>query len=97
MEIIPLVGDGFQFERETVPFAPSGLAAGSLKSFVKESHQESERLLAKSTGEVLVLAFARMKSKVSVNETDSGFSLRSGSEVRDFAVNKTGGEILTEI
>lgn len=97
VEIIPLVGDGFQFERETVPFAPSGLAAGSLKSFVKESHRESERLLAKSTGEVLVLAFARMKSKVSVNETDSGFSLRSGSEVRDFAVNKTGGEILTEI
>jgi hypothetical protein len=97
LEVIPLVGDDFKLERETVPFAPSGLAAGSLKSFVKGSQNENDRLLVRSTGDILVLAFAGKKSNLSTQFREGGFSLRSGTEVHDFDVNTAGREILTKI
>ena len=96
LEVIPLVGDNFQLERETVPFAPSGLAAGSLKSFVKGSQHENDRLLVRSTGDVLVLAIAGKKSNISTQSREGGFSLRSGNEVHEFDVNMGGRGVLTK-
>ena len=46
VEVISVFGRGLRFRKEEVPYAPSGLAAGSLVSFLPNATEASTRLVA---------------------------------------------------
>ena len=58
VEIVPVSGEGIKLEVEEVPYAPSGLAAGSLKSYIPDAEAPSKRLLVSTEGDELVWAVA---------------------------------------
>ena len=83
-----------QFMQETVPFAPAGLAAGSLKSFIPNAQADAARIIASTLDEVLVLAFAEKRTGAKIVSDDRGFTLQLGSEQHRFDVQKQGPQIL---
>ena len=95
IDVLPLFGDDARFEREEVPFAPAGLAAGSLKSFVKGSRGPNTRVRLSSPGDILVFAFAEHNANTRVTRNENGFEIEVGTKRYAFDANRTGEEILT--
>lgn len=97
VDMLPVYGEDVQLVREEVPFAPAGLAAGSLKSFIPGAGAASTRLLASTAGDVLVLAFASRSARASVRRVEQGFQLRVGKRELAFDVARRGGQILRPV
>ncbi len=91
----PAFGEAVHFEQEVVPFAPSGLAAGSLKSFIAGAQNDAVRVQAVTEkGDVMVLVFSEQRAKVTVERDDQGFYIRVGEVTHRFDVKKRGKTIL---
>ena len=94
-EIRPVYPANANLRSEVVPFAPSGLAAGSLKALRPGAEQPSTRVLASAGDEdLLVVAVAPASSRVKVQQSRDGFELSTGSERKRFSVGKSGTELL---
>ncbi|NKB67399.1 MAG: hypothetical protein GKR89_10090 [Candidatus Latescibacteria bacterium] len=87
-------GAGVDWTREEVPYAPAGLAAGSLKSFVPGAEEGATRVQTTTAGDVLVLAFAG--AEVPVVRMEQGFTVGTGRDRCVFAV-ATGGRRVLEL
>ena len=94
VEVITAFGKGLQLRSEEVPFAPSGLAAGSLVSFLPGAAEASTRLVAGTDDDVLVLAFCSRSAKARVAQEGDRFRLRAGDREFAFDVSRRGGAIL---
>ena len=80
-----------KLETEEVPYAPSGLAAGSLKSFVPGAEAAATRVQAITAGdEVLVFAAA----PVDMVGDEEGFVVAAGRNRYRLNLARTGREIL---
>ena len=95
VDVMPLFGEGACFEPEEVPFAPAGLAAGSLKSFVPGGRDPSTRVLLSTSGDVLVFAFLDHSMNAQVTADENGFVIGAGNDRYAFDVNGTREDILT--
>jgi hypothetical protein len=58
VDIRPVSGMGISIGEEEVPYTPSGLAAGSLKSYIPGADAPSERLRVSTEGDVMAWAVA---------------------------------------
>ena len=96
VEVLSVFPDTARFESEVVPFAPSGLAAGSLKRLTPGIDEPATRVLATTADEVLVLAFAPGRARARVVRQAGGFALTIGKSRYRFAVNPSGRSILTQ-
>ena len=76
VDVLPLFGEDANFEQEEVPFAPAGLAAGSLKSFVPGGRDASTRVRLSTSGDVLVFAFLDHSLNAQVTADENGFEIR---------------------
>ncbi|MDP6778189.1 MAG: hypothetical protein QGI83_15645 [Candidatus Latescibacteria bacterium] len=94
VEVLAAYPDDARLSQETVPFAPSGLAAGSLKRFVPDSETSSERILVSSMEDVLVMAFVDRRAKARVDRSADGFCIRVGDIRYGFQVSRRGKPIL---
>ncbi len=94
VEVIAAFGKDLQLRTEEVPFAPSGLAAGSLVSLLPDAAEASTRLVAGTADDVLVLAFCSRSAKARVVHEEDGFRLRAGGRELAFEVVRRGGAIL---
>ena len=95
-EICPVYPAAANLRSEVVPFAPSGLAAGSLKALRPGAEQPSTRVLASAGDEdLLVVAVAPATSKVKVLQSRDGFELSTRSGRKRFSVGKSGAELLS--
>ena len=94
VEVISVLGRGLQFRKEEVPYAPSGLAAGSLVSFLPNATEASTRLVAGTDGNVMVLAFCSSSAKARITREDDRFRLSAGGREYSFEVSRRGGAIL---
>ena len=94
VEVIAAFGKDLQLRTEEVPFAPSGLAAGSLVSFLPGAAEASTRLVAGTDDDVLVLAFCSRSAKARVTREGDRFRLRAGDRELSFDVLRRGGAIL---
>lgn len=90
-----LYGEGACFETEEVPFAPSGLAAGSLVSFAPGTQDANTRVRLSTRGDILVFAFVEHQANARVVQDGNGFEIGVGKEQYEFDVNIKGEEILT--
>ncbi|MXX13521.1 MAG: hypothetical protein F4Z86_08750 [Gemmatimonadetes bacterium] len=90
-----LYGEDACFEKEEVPFAPSGLAAGSLVSFVPRARDANTRVQLSTPGDILVFAFVEHEANVQVVQNENGFEIGIEKERYGFNVNTQGEEILT--
>ena len=95
VDVLPLYGDDAAFEHEEVPFAPAGLAAGSLKSFVPGGRDASTRVLVSTPGDVLVFAFLVHGQNAQVTTDEIGFEITAGDDRYGFEVNRMGQDILS--
>ncbi len=95
VDVLPLFGEEAGLEQEEVPFAPAGLAAGSLKSFVPGGRDPSTRVLLSTPGDILVFAFVDHNLNAQVTADENGFEIRAGNNRYAFDVNRTGEDILT--
>ena len=94
VEVISVLGRGLQFRTEEVPYAPSGLAAGSLVSFLPNATEASTRLVAGTDDDVMVLAFCSSSAKARITREDDRFRLSAGGREYSFEVSRRGGAIL---
>ena len=95
LEVLPACGEDVRVEQEVVPFAPSGLAAGSLKSFISGARNDSVRVrVSTDVGEVLAIVFAEKRAKAKVFRDEEGFELQLGQVRYGFEVKKKGKAIL---
>ena len=94
VEVMTVLGKGLRLRTEEVPFAPSGLAAGSLVSFLPGAAEASTRIVAGTDDDVLVLAFCSRSAKVRVVQESDRFRLRAGDREFCFDVSRRGGAIL---
>ena len=85
-------GAGAKWTREEVPYAPSGLAAGSLKSFVSGAEEAATRVWATTMGDELVLAFAAAPLDM-VGDAE-GFVVSAGRNRYRLDLARRGREIL---
>jgi len=85
-------GAGAKWMREEVPYAPSGLAAGSLKSFVSGAEEAATRVWATTVGDELVLAFAAAPLDM-VGDAE-GFVVSAGRNRYRLDLARRGREIL---
>ena len=85
-------GAGAKWMREEVPYAPSGLAAGSLKSFVPGAEEAATRERATTMGDELVLAFAAAPLDM-VGDAE-GFVVSAGRNRYRLDLARRGREIL---
>ncbi|MCE2433924.1 MAG: hypothetical protein J4F29_13520 [Candidatus Latescibacteria bacterium] len=90
-----LYGEDACFEKEEVPFAPSGLAAGSLTSFVPGARDANTRMRLSTLGDILVFAFVEHRANARVVQDENGFEIGVEKERYGFDVNTKGDEILT--
>ena len=86
VDLIAVFGKGLQLRTEEVPFAPSGLAAGSLVSFLPGAAEASTRLVAGTNDDVLVLAFCSRSAKARVTRKGDQFRLCAGDRELSFDV-----------
>ncbi len=94
-QLLPAYPAGASLRSEVVAFAPSGLAAGSLKSLRPDAEEPATRLLASAgEGDLLVLALAPATSKVQVAKRRGGFQLKTRAGSLRFAVHDRGADIL---
>jgi hypothetical protein len=94
VDVFPAYPAEVSFAREVVPFAPSGLAAGSLKRLTPGADKPSTRVLAATSGEALVLVFVDGRAKAEVVPRADGFEIRCGRTRRAFRVLARGKDIL---
>ena len=94
VEVISVLGRGLQFRTEEVPYAPSGLAAGSLVSLLPDATEASTRLVAGTDDNVMVLAFCSSSAKARISREDDRFRLKAGGRLHSFDVVRRGGAIL---
>ncbi len=94
VEVISVLGKGLQWRTEEVPYAPSGLAAGSLVSFLPVATEASTRLVAGTDDDVMVLAFCGSLAKARITREDDRFRLSAGGREHSFEVFRRGGAIL---
>ncbi|MYB62551.1 MAG: hypothetical protein F4X69_14375 [Gemmatimonadetes bacterium] len=94
VELISVFGSGLTMRKEEVPYAPPGLAAGSLVSFLPDATEPSTRLVAGAAADVLVLAFCGRTSKARVTRKDDRFRLSAGGRAYSFEVSQGRGGIL---
>ena len=80
-----------------MPFAPSGLAAGSLVSFIPGARDANTRVRLSTLGDILIFAFVEHQANVQVvqNENENGIEIGVEKERYGFDVNTRGEEILT--
>ena len=97
VEVISVFGKGIQWRTEEVPFAPSGLAAGSLVSFLPDATEASTRIVAGTDDDVMVFAFCSSSAKARVTREDDRFRLSAGDLEYSFEVSRQGGGILRPI
>ena len=95
VEVMTVFGKGLQLRTEEVPFAPSGLAAGSLVSFLPDAAEASTRLVAGTDDDVLVLAFCSRSAKARVAQEGDRFRLRAGDREFAFDVSRKSDAILS--
>lgn len=94
VEMISVIGRGLRIRKEEVPYAPSGLAAGSLVSFLPNATEASTRLVAGTDDDVLVLAFCGSSAKPRITREDDLFRLSAKGREYSFEVSRRGGGIL---
>ena len=94
VELITVYGMGLRLRSEEVPYAPSGLAAGSLVSFLPNATEASTRLVAGTDDDVMVLAFSSSSAKARVTREGDRFRLSEGGRENSFEVSRRGGAIL---
>ena len=94
VEVISVLGRGLKFRKEEVPYAPSGLAAGSLVSLLPNATEASTRLVAGTDDDVMVLAFCSSSAKARISREDDRFRLKAGCRLHSFDVVRRGGTIL---
>ena len=94
VEVISVFGKQIRWRTEEVPYAPSGLAAGSLVSFLSDATEASTRLVAGTDDEVMVLAFCNSSAKARIIREDDRFRLSAGDREYAFEVSRRGGGIL---
>ena len=94
VEVISVFGRGTEFRKEEVPYAPSGLAAGSLFSFLPDATEASTRLVAGTDGDVMVLAICGYSAKARSILEDDRFRLSVGGREYSFEVSPGRGTIL---
>ncbi len=94
VDVISVAGRDLRLRKEEVPYAPSGLAAGSLVSFLPDATEASTRLVAGTDDDILVLAFCGSSSKVRVTWEGDQFSLSAGDRAYSFEVSRRGGATL---
>ena len=94
VEVMTAFGKNLRLRTEEVPFAPSGLAAGSLVSFLPGAAEASTRIVAGTDDDVLVLAFCSRSAKARVAQEGNRFWLRAGDREFSFDVSRRGGAIL---
>ncbi len=94
VEVISVFGRDLRFRKEEVPYAPSGLAAGSLVSFLPDATEASTRLVAGTDDDVLVLGFCSGSAKARLRREDDRFRLCSGDREWAFEVSRGRGAIL---
>ena len=94
VEVMTVFGKDLRLRTEEVPFAPSGLAAGSLVSFLPGAAEASTRIVAGTDDDVLVLAFCSRSAKARVAQEGDRFRLRAGDREFCFDVSRRGGAIL---
>ena len=97
VEVVSVFGKGLQWRTEEVPYAPSGLAAGSLVSFLPNATDASTRLVAGTDDDVMVFAFCNSSAKAQVRREDGGFALNVGGREYVFGVSRGSGGILRPI
>jgi len=94
VEVISAFGKGIQWRTEEVSYAPSGLAAGSLVSFLPDATEASTRLVAGTDDEVMVLAFCGNSAKARITPEEDRFRLSAGGREYSYEVSRRGGGIL---
>ena len=94
VEVISVSGSGLKFRKEEVPYAPSGLAAGSLVSLLPDATKASTRMVAGTDDDVMVLAFCSSSAKARISKEDDRFRLKAGDREYSFEVSRRGGGIL---
>ena len=94
VEVISVSGRGLQLRKEEVPYAPSGLAAGSLVSFLPDATKASTRMVAGTDDDVMALAFCSSSAKARISREDDWFRLKAGGREYSFEVSRRGGAIL---
>ena len=95
IDALLLHGEDACFEKKEVPFAPSGLAAGSLVSFVPGAWDANTRVRLSTLGDILVFAFVDHRANAQVVQDGNGFEIGVGIERYGFDVNTKGEEIIT--
>ncbi len=96
VEVLPVLPQKVSFCREVVPFAPSGLAAGSLRRLGPAAEEDATRLLVQADeGDLLVLAFAPARAGVRLERRDDGFALRTRASHFSFSLGGRSRAILT--
>ena len=95
VEALPVYPDDIRFETEVVPFAPSGLAAASLKRFIPDAGKPSPRVLASTEGDVLILAFSDRRAKAKVVRNAEGFCIQTANSRYEFGIKARSKSILT--
>ena len=94
VDVISVAGRDLRLWKEEVPYAPSGLAAGSLVSFLPDATEASTRLVAGTDDDILVLAFCGSSSKVRVTREGDRFRLSVGGRAYSFEVSRGRGAVL---
>ena len=94
VEVMTVFGKELRLRTEEVPFAPSGLAAGSLVSFLPGAAEASTRIVAGTDDDVLVLAFCTRSAKARVAQEGDRFRLRAGDREFVFDIFRKSGAIL---
>ena len=95
VEVLSVYPDDIRFETEVVPFAPSGLAAASLKSFIPDAGKPSLRVLASTEGDMLILAFSDRRAKAKVVRNAEGFCVQTAGCRYVFGIKTRSKSILT--
>ena len=95
VDMRPVFPDKVRFTTEEVPYAPSGLAAGSLKHFASQANEHATRVLASAEeADCLVLAFAPRSAGIELENGDGRLAVRTKSARFDFEIGKGGKGIL---
>ena len=95
VEVLPAYPHEVSLQREIVPFAPAGLAAGSLRRLGPAGEEDGERLLVTAAaGEVLVLAFAPARAQARIERKRNGFVVKTRENSFSFALQAHGRSIL---
>lgn len=94
VDVIAVAGRDLRLRKEEVPYAPSGLAAGSLVSFLPDATEASTRVVAGTNDDVLVLAFCSRSATARITREDDRFRLSAAGREHSFEVSRRGGAIL---